>query len=100
MTLPPTIYMGFSAHTGDVGDEHDIISVSTHNVVWHAPQPGASSRKQIYNREGRSGGSRDGSGSFGGFLFALIKWLFFAVIVVIGVIFFRGYRMKKSAKRF
>lgn len=98
VTLPGTVYMGFSAHTGDVGDDHDIISVSSHNVVWHAPQPGASSRK----RKGGTGntGGRSNGGGVGVFLYAMIKWLFFAVILVIGVIVFRGYRTKKSAKRF
>ena len=92
--------MGFSAHTGDVSDEHDIISISTHNVVWHAPIAGTSPRRRLFNSRGKSEGARSSDGGVGGFVFALIKWLFFAVIVVIGVIVFRGYRMKKSAKRF
>ncbi|KAL1915769.1 uncharacterized protein VTP21DRAFT_6528 [Calcarisporiella thermophila] len=30
LTLPEHSYLGFSAHTGDISDNHDIISVTTH----------------------------------------------------------------------
>jgi mannose-binding lectin 2 len=91
--------MGFSAHTGDVADEHDIISIATHNVVWHPPVPGASAKRgsKKYTSRDRS---RNGGGGFGSWLFAMIKWLFFAVVIVVAFIVFRGYQTKKSAKRF
>ncbi|KAL1915248.1 uncharacterized protein VTP21DRAFT_7524 [Calcarisporiella thermophila] len=33
VTLPPVFYLGFSAHTGDVSDNHDIISVETKSLI-------------------------------------------------------------------
>lgn len=97
ITLPSNIYLGFSAHTGDVADDHDIISVSAYNAVWHAPVPGAKKKKrQLYKS---SSGSRS-TGGIGTFLYNLIKWLFLLVLVVVAVIVFRGYRSKRSAKRF
>jgi len=100
VVLPPIIYLGFSAHTGDVADEHDIISISTHNAVWHEPTGKEPSKKRGIRGRNRGGSSSSGASAIGGFLYALIKWLFLAVILVIAVIVFRGYRMKKSAKRF
>lgn len=85
--------MGFSAHTGDVSDEHDIISISTHNVVWHPPVPGSATKKRGASKYGARGGS-------GSWLFAIVKWLFLAVLVCVAVIVFKSYRSKKSAKRF
>ncbi|KAF9089055.1 hypothetical protein BGX29_010490 [Mortierella sp. GBA35] len=32
VTLPPVVYMGFTSHTGEVHDNHDIISVTT-NII-------------------------------------------------------------------
>ena len=93
--------MGFSAHTGDVSDEHDIISISTHNVVWHPPVPGSATKKRGASKYGTRGGSGSSSGGgFGSWLFAIVKWLFLAVIVCVAVIVFKSYRSKKSAKRF
>ena len=89
--------MGFSAHTGDVADEHDIISISSHNVVWHPPT-GASNKRGSKKYASRDR-SRSGGG-FGSWLFAMIKWLFFAVVIIVAFIVFRGYQTKKSAKRF
>jgi len=34
IALPNEAYLGFSAFTGDVSDNHDLISVSTNNVVY------------------------------------------------------------------
>ncbi|RKP40160.1 legume-like lectin, partial [Dimargaris cristalligena] len=32
VTLPNNLYMGFSAHTGDISDNHDLISVKTQSM--------------------------------------------------------------------
>ncbi|KAL7010219.1 hypothetical protein EMMF5_000239 [Cystobasidiomycetes sp. EMM_F5] len=95
LTLPNNVYLGFTAHTGDVADEHDIISISAYNAVWHPPVPGAKGKKKRSTyKSGRK------SGRIGSFLYVLIKWLFLATVVVVAFIVFRGYRSKKSAKRF
>lgn len=41
LDLPDNPFLGFSAHTGDVSDNHDIISVTTSNIVYHAAAPGS-----------------------------------------------------------
>jgi len=37
VSLPGTLYLGFSAHTGDVFDAHDIISVTSYSAVLSVP---------------------------------------------------------------
>ena len=99
VTLPGIIYLGFSAHTGDVSDNHDIISISTHNVVWHPPNENfvpkarTRTRSQIYS-------SKTGGSSVLGLVFSIVKWLFLAVLVVVAAIAFISWRSKKRAKRF
>jgi mannose-binding lectin 2 len=34
VTIPARPYLGFSAATGDVSDNHDIVSVSTSNIIY------------------------------------------------------------------
>lgn len=97
VTLPGVVYLGFSAHTGDVSDNHDIISISTHNVVWHPPNenytPKTRSRTRSTLRNSTGGGALS-------VIFSIVKWFFLAVLVVVAVIAFMSWRNKKRAKRF
>ncbi|GAA6036842.1 hypothetical protein JCM8097_006308 [Rhodosporidiobolus ruineniae] len=89
--LPSNPFLGFSALTGDVSDNHDIISISTSNVAYH---PAAPSNNVPPPRRGVPGAS-----FFRGF-FSALKWVFLLVIVVVAVITFRGRRAARDAKRF
>ncbi|GAA5947560.1 hypothetical protein JCM10213_005159 [Rhodosporidiobolus nylandii] len=89
--LPSNPFLGFSALTGDVSDAHDIISITTSNVAYHPPA--GTSNKPPPRR------SIPGA-SFFASLFSVLKWLFLLVVVVVGVITFRGRRAARDAKRF
>jgi mannose-binding lectin 2 len=61
--IPPVAYLGFSAETGELSDNHDIISVKTHNLYKKNPggspnpaSPGAKKASSM-TREKSSGGS-------------------------------------------
>ncbi|RKP24905.1 legume-like lectin family-domain-containing protein [Syncephalis pseudoplumigaleata] len=86
ITLPTPAYLGFTAHTGDVSDNHDITWVSSHEL--HT-KPAAFVTPPPY-------GAQPPSGSALGFFFKLVL---FSVICGVGVI---GYRMYQNQgnKRF
>ncbi|KAJ3048499.1 hypothetical protein HK097_010484 [Rhizophlyctis rosea] len=89
VTLPTLGYLGFSAWTGDVHDNHDIIRVTTHGItnphVEHAKQG---------NQSGGSGASSSGWG----------VWFFVFVLVglgaVVGGVFLSRKAQERSYKRF
>lgn len=88
VVLPEQIYLGFSAHTGEVTDNHDIISVVTKSippaVKEAAPQPAKPQKKS------------SGSG---------ILSVFFKMVLaggLVGVLFvgYRFYDQRNRMKRF
>ncbi|CBQ69281.1 related to vesicular integral-membrane protein VIP36 [Sporisorium reilianum SRZ2] len=105
LTLPLNPYLGFSALTGDVSDNHDIVSVTTSNIVYrnrtpqqlrdmkklHFPEKfGAKPKKKGWSFGGNTKGyssdvsepsARGGGGGRGGFVgfvvgvFGVVFWL-------------------------
>jgi len=90
LELPSTPFLGFSALTGDVSDEHDIISVSTSNIAYH-PMPVSANKPPPRKLPGMALFS---------FLWTLIKWG--ALIGLLGVagVQYRKWSQQKAAKRF
>ncbi|ORY85353.1 legume-like lectin family-domain-containing protein [Leucosporidium creatinivorum] len=90
LELPSNPFLGFSAHTGDVHDNHDIISITTSNVAYHAPAAGSTKPppRQIPGI------------AFFSFLASLLKWVVLIVLVVVGVMAYRAWKVKKDQKRF
>jgi mannose-binding lectin 2 len=125
--LPANSFLGFTAHTGDVSgesglvrltrlakltrccspDNHDIISVTTSNIVYHAAAPGSVRlsvyrpspllTSQIQNKPPPR--SFPGLGFFS-FPASLMKWVFVLILIGAAVLAFRAYTKQKSAKRF
>ncbi|KAI9311353.1 legume-like lectin family-domain-containing protein [Dichotomocladium elegans] len=83
--LPDQIYLGFSAHTGDVTDNHDIISVTTKTLAPKAKEP----LNVPVSKKGKS--------SSGGFL---LKLLGAGVLVGVFVFAYRLYDNNSRMKRF
>jgi mannose-binding lectin 2 len=87
ITLPPKSYLGFSAHTGELVDNHDIIWVSTTEIPNRPP---------VIIENERFASQTYQSGSALSFFFKLVL---FSVICGVGVV---GYRMYQNQgnKRF
>lgn len=106
VTLPLNPYLGFSALTGDVSDNHDIVSVTTSNIVYrnrtpqqlreermkHFPEKyGLKPKKSGWSfggntkgyssdvSSGRGGTSGSARGGFVGFLLGLVRFVFWLV---------------------
>ncbi|KAH9455271.1 hypothetical protein Pst134EA_022746 [Puccinia striiformis f. sp. tritici] len=87
-TLPENIFLGFSAHTGEVSDAHDILSVATNGLVYHPPRTANTGSKSSTHHDWNGnigGGIGSGAlgfwGSLGAYLFLATKWsLIFACV--------------------
>lgn len=86
--LPDQVYLGFSAHTGEVTDYHDIINVVTKvippAIQEYAPQPVKEQKKS----------------SSGGVLSVLFKMILAGALVGALYAGYRYYDQKNRMKRF
>ncbi|KAH8589321.1 concanavalin A-like lectin/glucanase domain-containing protein [Bisporella sp. PMI_857] len=77
--IPQVAYLGFSAETGELSDNHDIISVHTKNLYDTKSRPDHSGSKNPSGPDSKNrGGSTKPKGSWSWFFFKII--LFFLVI--------------------
>jgi mannose-binding lectin 2 len=95
--IPSVSYLGFSAETGELADNHDIISVQTKNL--YAPTTGSSTGpdkgrgRKAKNRKSASGGG-------GGWLWFFMKFIIFGFVVTGAYVGFTAYRTNKMRSRF
>ncbi|KZP13724.1 hypothetical protein FIBSPDRAFT_868993 [Athelia psychrophila] len=92
ITLPPTPFLGFTAMTGEVTDNHDIITINSYSAIMsQEDRP----RDKFYGMRDafspRKGSAAGESGSWIGFMFKL--GLFLGVCVA-GVLGFKAYQQK------
>ena len=92
LKLPNQAYLGFSAHTGELSDNFDIIDVQTKNL--YQPRSGSSSARS------GSGNTRSSSierKSGGGWM-----WFFFKLILFVGVCggAYAGYNVYRTRNRY
>ena len=101
ITLPGICYLGFSSETGELSDNHDIISVSTTNK--YATRQYTEGQKQEANRPGRNKGkgySATSSQSSGSWNWFFLKIVLLFVICVGGYVGWTMYRTSKRSSRF
>ncbi|OAK97009.1 vesicular integral-membrane protein VIP36 precursor [Phaeosphaeriaceae sp. SRC1lsM3a] len=93
--VPPVAYLGFSAETGELSDNHDIITVRSHNLYKKntgannaSPNPGSKGGKKASSmtRERQSGGS---------WTWFLVKFVLFGLALTGAYIGFTVYRTKQ-----
>ncbi|RCH96585.1 hypothetical protein CU097_006979 [Rhizopus azygosporus] len=88
VVLPEQIYLGFSAHTGEVTDNHDIIQVTTKSIPPAVKE--AAPRQEKVKK----------SSSSGGVLSVLFKMMLAGGLVGILFVGYRYYDQKNRMKRF
>ena len=95
--IPQVTYLGFSAETGELSDNHDIISVNVKNL-YNAyggnsrPLPGSNMRGKKLQKEGKSGGS---------WTWFFMKTIFFFMLVGGGYVGYTAWRTNnKRSHRF
>lgn len=94
LKLPNQVYLGFSAHTGELSDNFDIVDVQTKNLYT----PRASS--------GRQGGQKSASSytrgqkESGGWLWFFFKLILFAGACAGAYAGYNAYRTRQRYSRF
>ena len=96
LTLPSVSYLGFSAETGELSDNHDIISVQTSNKYinkGYTEQGSTTTDSSKGGRKGRQFNQQREGGSW--------KWFFFKVILFFGVVVggYVGWTMYRANQR-
>jgi mannose-binding lectin 2 len=99
--LPHAAYLGFSAETGELSDNHDILSSSSKNL--YAPQtPGHSGSGNSKPNMGSSKGDYNygTEQKKGSWLWSFVKLVFFLAIIAGAYIGFTAWRMQQKRSRF
>lgn len=99
-TLPAATYLGFSAETGELSDNHDIISVAVSSLYG----PPSGEKATPGNKGSSGGGHRLGSTSkakkSGGWLWFFTKIVLFVLVVGGGYAGYTAWRTNKRSHRF
>jgi mannose-binding lectin 2 len=92
--LPSVTYLGFSAETGELSDNHDIIKVETKNL--YSPSGKTTGTQKDSGRNKAPGPKKSkkqkGSGGWGWFF---LKFILFGLALIGGYVGFTIYRAKK-----
>jgi len=98
-SIPQVTYLGFSAETGELHDNHDIISVQTKNL--YTSRPSDVNNKQGTNapRKGR-GGKPLKKKSGGSWTWFFAKIMLFGMVCGGGYVGYTAYRANKRNHRF
>ncbi|KAF2735936.1 vesicular integral-membrane protein VIP36 precursor [Polyplosphaeria fusca] len=91
--IPPVAYLGFSAETGELSDNHDIISVKTLNLYQH----NTGSNAQAAAASGGKAGStiNRGKKEGGSWTWFFMKFIFFGLAITGAYVGFTVYRAKQ-----
>ena len=87
VTLPNVVYLGFTAITGEVSDNHDIISVTSRNIFAAGDKHSSPSGKSKYIKESKSSGSWFGT---------FFKFLLFLGVLAGAFYGFKAYKKKQK----
>lgn len=92
LKMPNTAYLGFSAHTGELTDNFDIVSVETRNLYNPVAANSGRAAAAAARASGRGRPPKKKGGGWGWFLF---KLLFFAGLVGGGYVGYTKYKQKQ-----
>ena len=94
--IPSVTYLGFSAETGELSDNHDIISINARNLYTSGGQTGSKSSPGARKGKQHSKPEKE-SGSWGWFLFKIVL---VGVVLGGGYVGYTAYRTKNRSHRF
>ncbi|KAF3906404.1 hypothetical protein ABW20_dc0105028 [Dactylellina cionopaga] len=103
VTIPAVGYLGFTAQTGELSDNHDIITISARNLYTSPSTPSANTNKKGKKKSGKEtyptydDRHEAEGGGWGWFLIKLILWI---VVLVGGYIGFTLWRAQQRQSRF
>ncbi|OQN98013.1 hypothetical protein B0A48_16319 [Cryoendolithus antarcticus] len=96
--LPAVSYLGFSAETGELSDNHDIVSVETRNLYSISGRTGTPPAGTKDYSRGKY--KTDKSASSGSWFWFFVKFMVFGLLVAGAYLGFTMYRTKRRRDRF
>ncbi|KAK7530238.1 putative lectin family integral membrane protein [Phyllosticta citribraziliensis] len=104
--IPPVTYLGFSAETGELADNHDIVSLKTKNL--YSPTGAAGGVAGSKDRDRAKGRAqklkpykgRKGDGEGGGWGWFVLKFVVFGALLAGAYVGFTAYRAQRARSRF
>ncbi|BDD59313.1 hypothetical protein MPDQ_002732 [Monascus purpureus] len=99
IAIPSVAYLGLSAETGELSDNHDIISLKTQNL-YSVGGGDAGRRPQTTGSGNRRQPARQKEKESGGWAWFLFKTIFFFAAVYGGYIGWKTYKAKQRYSRF
>ena len=93
VAIPSVAYLGFSAETGELTDNHDIVSVDVRNLYAQPDKEAPQGSRRGSGRGRKQKMSGEGGGSWG--------WMFFKVLMFFGLIGggYAGYNFWRTRQR-
>ncbi|KAH8724262.1 concanavalin A-like lectin/glucanase domain-containing protein [Phaeosphaeriaceae sp. PMI808] len=91
--IPPVAYLGFSAETGELSDNHDIISVKSHNL--YKKNPGSDTKPASPSTSGKTTSYMVREKSGGSWTWFFMKFILFGLALTGGYIGYTIYRTKQ-----
>ncbi|OAX84394.1 hypothetical protein ACJ72_01226 [Emergomyces africanus] len=113
INVPTVSYLGVSAETGELSDNHDIISINTYSLYNQVPGDqrtgsgagvGAGTGKKKNKQKAKAGKgaayskSHDDDGSGGGWLWFFFKIILFLVLIATAYVGFTAYRASQRRR--
>ena len=100
LKIPSLVYLGFSAETGELHDNHDILAVETWNLHVRDNTDG-SKTDNTYRAKKKASAATPGTGQESrGWGWFFLKIVLFFVVIVGGYVGFTMYRTSKRGSRF
>lgn len=96
-TIPSVAYLGFSSETGELSDNHDIISVATKNLYDTKNRDAA---RPSPGNKGASTGAGKVPKQSGGWAWFFVKIMLFFVVLGGGYVGYTAWRSQKRSHRF
>lgn len=95
--LPSVTYLGFSAETGELSDNHDLIKVETKNLYSPSGQTGNSQAQKDFSKNKYRPSKQTQGGGWGWFF---LKFVLFGLALTGAYAGFTMYRANKRRDRF
>ena len=96
--LPPVAYLGFSAETGELSDNHEIVKVETKNLYSPSGQTstGASGPKDYSRSKGRPKKAKVAKGT--SWCWTIMRVVLFILAVGVAYVFYTMYRTRQKER--
>ena len=97
--IPPVAYLGFSAETGELSDNFDIISVEAKNLYTLQTSTDGS-KKDTGKQKGKNYDPNRGKKQGGGWGWFLVKIMLFGFVCGAGYVAYTYYKSQRRSSRF